>query len=257
MWVYQRRQNPEPFGVFESEKNSKENFEHGSSIKNELALPSTPAPVLMQPMQKQSAKKKRLFAPSRDCILLAVAYLFGTFAAGLLQVRCDVSEGDILSYYIQCWRQLFDVQSIGQVVRLFWIEFATFFSALTAFLLLGLSALGPLPIYLLAMFYGIGTGLLSTQLFLISEPLQIPMIVIAFFSGIPIAVSVGMLCLFGASAIGVSNRLHSYSFGREEQSGSLFSGASILLGQFSIVGIASLPLCGAAVCFAYLSSQIL
>ena len=85
---------------------------------------------------------------------MAAAYLLGTFAAGILQARCDAGEAEMLAYYLQCWQSLFAVQSASQVARLFTSELLTALGALTVLLLLGLSALGALPIYLFAMLDG-------------------------------------------------------------------------------------------------------
>lgn len=58
----------------------------------------------------------------------------------------------MLAYYLQCWQSFFAVQSASQVARLFTSELLTALGALTVLLLLGLSALGALPIYLLQCF---------------------------------------------------------------------------------------------------------
>ena len=86
--------------------------------------------------------------PSRETILLAAAYLLGTFLAGVAAARCVAGDAETLSYYLNCWQSLFSVQDAAGAVRLFRTEFLTVAGALTAVLFLGLSALGPLPIFL-------------------------------------------------------------------------------------------------------------
>ena len=104
------------------------------------------------------------FQASRDCILLAAAYLFGTLMAGVLQALCDAEEMETLAYYLDCWRGVFAASSAAQAVGLFGAELAVVLGAAAVFLLLGLSAVGPLPIFLFTMLYGTGSGLLSAQL---------------------------------------------------------------------------------------------
>ena len=59
-----------------------------------------------EPSQKEIPRRKR-FRASRDCILLAAAYLFGTLMAGILQALCDAEEMETLAYYLSCWRSAF------------------------------------------------------------------------------------------------------------------------------------------------------
>lgn len=77
---------------------------------------------------------------SRETILLAVAYLLGTFLAGVAAARCVAGDAETLSYYLNCWQSLFSVQDAAGAVRLFRTEFLTVAGALTAVLFLGLSA---------------------------------------------------------------------------------------------------------------------
>ena len=121
----------------------------------------------LQPLAElppQKAPRRKPFQASRDCILLAAAYLFGTLMAGVLQALCDAEEMETLAYYLDCWRGVFAASSTAQAVGLFGAELAVVLGAAAVFLLLGLSAVGPLPIFLFAMLYGTGSGLLSAQL---------------------------------------------------------------------------------------------
>ena len=107
---------------------------------------------------------------SRETILLAAAYLLGTFLAGVAAARCVAGDAETLSYYLNCWQSLFSVQDATGAARLFRTEFFTVAGALTAVLFLGLSALGPLPIFLFTMLYGTGSGLLSSRLLVDLNP---------------------------------------------------------------------------------------
>ena len=187
--------------------------------------------------EKAAARRSKL---SRETILLAAAYLLGTFLAGVAET---------LSYYLNCWQSLFSVQDAAGAVRLFRTEFLTVAGALTAVLFLGLSALGPLPIFLFTMLYGTGSGLLSSRLLVDLNPRTA--FVLLCVCGIPASLAAGTLCTFGASALQVSGRLCSAAFGRGGQAPS--TGA--LLGQFARMLFLLLPLCGAAVGMLYLAGQ--
>ena len=152
---------------------------------------------------------------SRETILLAAAYLLGTFLAGVAAARCVAGDAETL----------------------------------TAVLFLGLSALGPLPIFLFTMLYGTGSGLLSSRLLVDLNPRTA--FVLLCVCGIPASLAAGTLCTFGASALQVSGKLCSAAFGRGGQAPS--TGA--LLGQFARMLFLLLPLCGAAVGMLYLAGQ--
>ena len=158
---------------------------------------------------------------------------------------------DMLSYYLRCWCGLFAVQSASQIAQLFGTELLTILGVLCVLLLLGLSAIGPVPIYLFTMLYGAGAGLLTFQLF---SGIPLPQaLFFLFISGIPAALAAGALCWFGSYALEVSGRLHAFSLGRGR---SPSAHAQLLLGQFALTAAAMLPLCGAATCLAYLGSQL-
>ena len=196
--------------------------------------------------EKAAVRRSKL---SRETILLAAAYLLGTFLAGVAAARCVAGDAETLSYYLNCWQSLFSVQDAAGAVRLFRTEFLTVAGALTAVLFLGLSALGPLPIFLFTMLYGTGSGLLSSRLLVDLNPRTA--FVLLCVCGIPASLAAGTLCTFGASALQVSGRLCSAAFGRGGQAPS--TGA--LLGQFARMLFLLLPLCGAAVGMLYLAGQ--
>lgn len=180
---------------------------------------------------------------------IALAYLLGTFLAGVAAARCVAGDAETFSYYLNCWQNLFSVQDAAGAVRLFRTEFLTVAGALTAVLFLGLSALGPLPIFLFTLLYGTGSGLLSSRLLVDLNPRTT--FVLLCVCGIPASLAAGTLCTFGASALQVSGRLCSAAFGRGGQAPS--TGA--LLGQFARMLFLLLPLCGAAVGMLYLAGQ--
>ena len=213
------------------------------------ALPEAIMPTAQEEQLKQknggvlpeTAQEKRRSIPA--------AFSERTFLAGVAAARCVAGDAETLSYYLNCWQSLFSVQDAAGAVRLFRTEFFTVAGALTAVLFLGLSALGPLPIFLFAMLYGTGSGLLSSRLLVDLNPRTA--FVLLCVCGIPASLAAGTLCTFGASALQVSGRLCSAAFGRGGQA----PGTGALLGQFSRMLFLLLPLCGAAVGMLYLAGQ--
>ena len=114
--------------------------------------------------QQPERLHRRMRHASRDCCLLAAAFLLGTVAAGALQAVCDASQQEMLSYFLQCWCGLFSVSAPTSAAGLFCAEYAALAAAATLLFLLGLSAVGPVCIFLFTMLYGLGNGLLSAQL---------------------------------------------------------------------------------------------
>ena len=209
-----------------------------------------------EPPQKEIPRRKR-FRASRDCILLAAAYLFGTLMAGILQALCDAEEMETLAYYLSCWRSAFAASSAPQAVGLFGTELAVVLGAAAVFLLLGLSAVGPLPIFLFAMLYGTGSGLLSAQLLTGLGGKQLVLFLLT--ASLPTALAAGALCLFGASALQVSSRIHAFSFGRGGKGGGIpyTAGAQLLVGQFALLTVCLCPLCGAATGLVCLANRLM
>ena len=172
--------------------------------------------------QQPERLHRRMRHASRDCCLLAAAFLLGTAAAGALQAG------------------------------LFCAEYAALAAAATLLLLLGLSAVGPVCIFLFTMLYGLGNGLLSAQLLAGADGKSILALLLL---GIPAACAAGGLCMFGAAALQVSGRIRAYSF--RKTAGQACSGARELMGQYLLVIVVFLPLCGAATGLAYLGGKIL
>ena len=51
--------------------------------------------------EKAAVRRSKL---SRETILLAAAYLLGTFLAGVAAARCVAGDTEMLSYYLNCWQ---------------------------------------------------------------------------------------------------------------------------------------------------------
>lgn len=219
--------------------------------EEDAALRAATASEAPKPPLAHPAEHRHSHA-SRDCVLLAGAYLFGTLLAGVLQALCDARETDMLSYYLTCWRELFSVTAPSHLTTLFGAELVTVAGALTVLFLLGLSALGPVLIFLFTMVYGAGSGLLSAQLL---NGLSLPTLALfVLVSGLPSAAAAGALCMFGASALEVSGKIHAFTFGRSGMTRG--AGAQLLLGQYALIAVAFVPLCGAATALAYLAGQL-
>ena len=245
MWIYQEAKlRPEASVPLPPASN-----EQAQQPAERVEIPSD------QPVRaKDKPPRRKADHATRDCILIAVSYLFGTLLAGVLQAVCDADEAEALSYYLACWRGIFAVTDPAGLAGLFCAEFFTVALALTVVLLLGLSAVGPMLIFLFVMLYGTGAGLLFSQIFSGMTARTFAAFVIAAVA--PAAVSAAALCVFGASALQVSARLHAFSF--SQRGGSLRSaGARTLLGQYAVTAVAILPLCGAATGLAYLAGQVM
>ena len=258
MWIYQEPSNASTEPLPLPERSAGRIPETPSLVCKELptsaeALPLEPKNLPEETLTPRKTVQKRHFPASRDCVLLAVAYLMGTFLSGVLQALCDSTERDTLSYYLACWQDLFSASDPAHLPQLFGAEVGTLLGALGVLFALGLSALGPVLIFLFVMLYGAGSGLLFTQL----TAGMTPNICLLFIgaAGIPAAIAAGGLCLFGASALQVSSRIQSFSFGRK---GGLppKAGAGLLAGQCAVAATAFLPLCGAATGLAYLACKV-
>lgn len=210
-----------------------------------------PEPDIHEPItpQKEPLRFRKSMLPGRDCLFLMTAYLLGTFLAGVAVSRCNAGETETLGYYLTCWQKLFSVGNAAEAAGLFRTEFFTLAGVLAVLLCLGLSALGPFPVFLFVLLYGTGSGLLSLQWTMGQEPLRFLML--SAVCGIPSALAAGAVCIFGISAIQVSGRLCSAAFGRGGQA----PGAGTLFRQFARILFLLLPLCGGAVGMLYLIGQ--
>ena len=223
--------------------------------KAEPALPPAPAaePELAEQLpQKEPCIPARRHA-TRDCWLLAAAFLLGCTAAGALQAVCDARQAELLRYYLEAWQKLFTPGGMQGAVQLFGMEYLTLGLMVSLFLALGLSALGPVMIFGSMMLYGLGSGLLMVQLCTASGWKTI--LSALLWTGLPAAAASGCLCFFGACALQVSSRIHAYSF-RRHSGGQARPGVQALLGQYLLTMVVLLPLCGAAAGLSYLGSRL-
>ena len=223
--------------------------------KVEPALPTVPAqapnPAEQLPTKEPCIPAKR--HATRDCWLLAAAFLLGCAAAGVLQAVCDARQAELLRYYLKAWQGLFTPSGMQGAVQLFGMEYLTLGLVVSLFLLLGLSALGPVMIFGNMMLYGLGSGLLMVQLCAAGGWKAI--LPALLWTGLPAAAASGCLCFFGACALQVSSRIHAYSF-RKHPGGQARPGVQALMGQYLLTMVVLLPLCGAAAGLSYLGSRL-
>lgn len=246
MWVYQQPANTEP--------------------KPLAALPAPAAPAKQAgervPFQKgETASPARASKPVRTargqeipraCAALAAAYLFGTLLSGAALALCRAGEQAFFSAWLDSWASLFVLDGPGAVWTLFGAEYLTVALGAGLLLLAGLSAAGPVLIYLFAMLFGLGVGAAGLQL-LLSAGWQsaLPGLLLG---GAPAAAAVTALCLFGASALAVSSRLQQAAFGR--QAAPVPGTARALLVQYLALNLLFLPLCGVSTALACLAGQL-
>lgn len=246
MWVYQQPANTEP--------------------KPLAALPAPAAPAKRAgervPFQKgETASPARASKPVRTargqeipraCAALAAAYLFGTLLSGAALALCRAGEQAFFSAWLDSWASLFVLDGPGAVWTLFGAEYLTAALGAGLLLLAGLSAAGPVLIYLFAMLFGLGVGAAGLQL-LLSAGWQsaLPGLLLG---GAPAAAAVTALCLFGASALAVSSRLQQAAFGR--QAAPVPGTARALLVQYLALNLLFLPLCGVSTALACLAGQL-
>lgn len=88
--------------------------------KAEPALPTVPEtapePVEQLPSKEPCIPAKR--HATRDCWLLAAAFLLGSSAAGVLQAVCDARQAELLRYYLEAWQGMFAPGSMQGTVQL-------------------------------------------------------------------------------------------------------------------------------------------
>ena len=223
--------------------------------KAESALPTAPAtaPEIVEKLpQKEPCIPSKRHA-TRDCWLLAAAFLLGCTAAGVLQAVCDARQAELLQYYLEAWQRLFAPGSLQGTVQLFGMEYLALGLVVSLFLVLGLSALGPVMIFGSMMLYGLGSGLLMVQLCAAGGWKTV--LLALLWTGLPAAAASGCLCFFGACALQVSSQIHAYSF-RRHPGGQARPGVQALLGQYLLTMVVLLPLCGAAAGLSYLGSRL-
>ena len=249
MWIYEQTKSEENFSLLPQTV--------GLPVQTaESALPPVPAQAAEpaeQLTQKEPCTPAKRHA-TRDCWLLAAAFLLGCTAAGVLQAVCDARQTELLQYYLEAWQRLFAPGSMQGAVQLFGMEYLTLGLVVSLFLVLGLSALGPVMIFGNMMLYGLGSGLLMVQLCTAGGWKAI--LPALLWTGLPAAAASGCLCFFGACALQVSSRIHAFSFGRGDK-GNHPAGARLLVGQFALLAVCLCPLCGAATGLVCLANRLM
>ena len=248
MWIYEQEKTGENLSLLPQ-------MVSFPAQKTEPALPTVPEaapePVEQLPQKEPCIPSKR--HATRDCWLLAAAFLLGSSAAGVLQAVFDARKAELLRYYLEAWQGLFAPGSLQGAVQLFGMEYLALGLVVSLFLALGLSALGPVMIFGSMMLYGLGSGLLMVQLCAAGGWKMI--LLALLWTGLPAAAASGCLCFFGACALQVSSRIHAYSF-RKHPDGQARPGAQALMGQYLLTMVVLLPLCGAAAGLSYLGSRL-
>lgn len=245
MWIYEQTKSEENFSLLPQTV--------GLPVQTaEPALPPVPTQAEGQLTQKEPCIPAKRHA-TRDCWLLAAAFLLGCTAAGVLQAVCDARQAELLRYYLEAWQGLFTPSGMQGAVQLFGMEYLTLGLVVSLFLVLGLSALGPVMIFGNMMLYGLGSGLLMVQLCAAGGWKAI--LPALLWTGLPAAAASGCLCFFGACALQVSSRIHAYSF-RKHPGGQARPGVRALMGQYLLTMVMLLPLCGAAAGLSYLGSRL-
>ena len=246
MWVYQQPANTEPKPLAALPAPAKRAGERVPFQKGEAASPARPARA-SKPVR--TARGQEI---PRACAALAAAYLFGTLLSGAALALCRAGEQAFFSAWLDSWASLFVLDGPGAVWTLFGAEYLTVALGAGLLLLAGLSAAGPVLIYLFAMLFGLGVGAAGLQL-LLSAGWQsaLPGLLLG---GAPAAAAVTALCLFGASALAVSSRLQQAAFGR--QAAPAPGTARALLVQYLALNLLFLPLCGVSTALACLAGQL-
>ena len=162
MWVYQQTAADQEFTGHPCPEVSMAPA-LGSAEPLRPELPDEGSPSQTRSSIQKSASRQ--ISGQKNCWLLVCAFLLGSMAAGVIQAMCAAQPLDWTAHYFQAWSKLFAAAGPQATIDLFGIQYLTLVFAATALLLLGFSALGPVLIFLFAMFYGLGSGMLTVQLF--------------------------------------------------------------------------------------------
>ena len=173
-------------------------------------------------------------------------------AAGVIQAMCAAQPLDWTAHYFQAWSKLFAAADPQATIDLFGIQYLTLVFAATVLLLLGFSALGPVLIFLFAMFYGLGSGMLAVQLFELQR--NAGRLLVAL---LPAAVAADGLCIFGADALRVSGQIRACSFFTPDFcAGHERIRLNTLMRAYLLTIVLFLPLCGVSTALAAISSRL-
>ena len=209
-------------------------------------LPDERLPSQTRPATQKSASRQK------NCWLLVCAFLLGSTAAGVIQAMCAAQPLDWTAHYFQVWSKLFAAADPQAMIDLFGIQYLTLVFAATILLLLGFSALGPVLIFLFAMFYGLGNGMLTVQL--VEQQRNAVRLLIAL---LPAAAAAEGLCIFGADALRVSGQIRACSFFTSDFcAGHEKVRLNTLMRAYLLTVVLFLPLCGVSTALAAISSRL-
>ena len=213
-------------------------------------LPDEQSPSQTRPATQKSASRQ--ISAQKNCWLLVCAFLLGSMAAGVIQAICAVQPLDWTAHYFQAWSKLFAAADPQAMIDLFGIQYLTLVFAATILLLLGFSALGPVLIFLFAMFYGLGNGMLTVQLVELQRNAERSLVAL-----LPAAAAAEGLCIFGADALRVSGQIRACSFFTSDFcAGHEKIRLNTLMRTYLLTIVLFLPLCGVSTALAAISSRL-
>lgn len=101
MWIYEQTKPEEALSL----------LPQTVSLPVQKAEPTLPTVPETAPETVEKLPQKEPCIPSkrhatRDCWLLAAAFLLGSSAAGVLQAVCDARQAELLQYYLEAWQGL-------------------------------------------------------------------------------------------------------------------------------------------------------
>ena len=249
MWVYQQTAADEEF----TEQPCPEVGTVPALVSAEPLTPELPderSPSQTRPATQKS--ESRQISGQKNCWLLVCAFLLGSMAAGVIQAICAVQPLDWTAHYFQAWSKLFAAADPQVTIDLFGIQYLTLVFAATILLLLGFSALGPVLIFLFAMFYGLGGGMLTVQLFELQK--NAGKLLVAL---LPAAAAADGLCIFGADALRVSGQIRACSFFTSDFcAGHERIRFNTLMRAYLLTVVLFLPLCGVSTALTAISSRL-
>lgn len=218
----------------------------GSAEPLQPELPDERSTSQTCPATQKSASRQK------NCWLLVCAFLLGSTAAGVIQSMCAAQPLDWTAHYFQAWSKLFAAADPQATIDLFGIQYLTLVFAATILLLLGFSALGPVLIFLFAMFYGLGGGMLTVQLFELQR--NAGKLLVAL---LPAAAAADGLCIFGADALRVSGQIRACSFFTSDFcAGHEKIRLNALMRAYLLTVVLFLPLCGVSTALTAISSRL-
>lgn len=249
MWVYQQTATDQEFtGQPCPEVGMVPALVSADPLTPELLDKQSPSQT--RPSIQKSASRQ--ISGQKNCWLLVCAFLLGSMAAGVIQAICAAQPLDWTAHYFQAWSKLFAAADPQAMINLFGIQYLTLVFAATIFLLLGFSALGPVLIFLFSMFYGLGGGMLTVQLFDLQR--NAGKLLVAL---LPAAAAAEGLCIFGADALRVSGQIRACSFFTSDFcAGHERIRLNALMRAYLLTVVLFLPLCGVSTALTAISSRL-